>query len=79
MPQVLIRNLDEDVLAVHRQRAKDHGQSLEQELRDVLTDGAQPSAEERLALVRRIRGMTPKGVQQTDSTHIIREERDTRR
>lgn len=78
MAQVLIRNIDDEILDIHRRRAKARGQSLEQELRDVLADGARPSVEERLALVRKIRAMTPKNIEQTDSALMIREDRDSR-
>jgi plasmid stability protein len=78
MAQVLIRNLDESVVAALKRKAELHGLSLEQELRAVLTAAARLNSAERLALARRIRAMTPRGVDQTDSTELIREDRDTR-
>ena len=41
MGQVIIRNLDDAVIATHRGRAKARGVSLEQELRDVLGHSSQ--------------------------------------
>ena len=78
MAQVIVRNLDDRVVAALKRKAKLHGCSLEQELRDILSRVARPSAEERSALARRIRAMTPPGVVQTDSARLIREDRDMR-
>lgn len=75
MGQVILRNLDDRVIAALRANAELHGHSFEQELRAVLSAAARPNAEERLALADRIRGMTP-GRRQTDSTVLIREGRD---
>ena len=76
MAQVLVRNLDEQVVAALRRKAELHGRSLEQELRIALTAAARLTPEERVALARRIRRMTPANVQQTDSTELIRQDRD---
>jgi antitoxin FitA len=78
MARVLVRNLDEQVVAALRRKAELHGRSLEQELRVALTTAARLSREERVALARRIRGLTPAGVTQTDSVEMIRQDRDTR-
>jgi plasmid stability protein len=78
MAQVLVRNLDDQVVAALRRKAELHGHSLEQELRIALTSAARLSPEERVALTRRVRGMTPANVEQTDSTEVIRQDRDTR-
>ena len=51
--------------------------SLEQQLRDVLAEAAKPSRAELIADIRRIRSMTPRKLT-TDSTDLIREERDRR-
>jgi len=76
MAQVLVRNLDEQVVAALRRKAELRGRSLEQELRIALTAAARLTPEERVALAQRIRGMTPANVQQTDSTELIRQDRD---
>jgi plasmid stability protein len=78
MAQVLVRNLDERVVATLRRKAELHGRSLEQELRVALTAAARLTREERIALARRIRGLTPSGVIQSDSAELVREGRDTR-
>jgi antitoxin FitA len=75
MAQVIVRNLSDDVVARLKARAKQRRHSLEQELRDILSQAARPSREEILADLDRIRAMTPK-VPQTDSAELIREERD---
>ena len=78
MAQVLVRNLDEQVVTALRRKAELHGHSLEQELRVALTVAARLTNEERLALVRRVRSLTPVNVEQTDSADLIRQDRDTR-
>jgi plasmid stability protein len=78
MAQVLVRNLDDQVVAALRRKAELHGRSLEQELRVALTTAARLTRAERVALARRIRGLTPAGVAQTDSAELIRQDRDTR-
>ena len=75
MGQVIIRKLDDEVIAAHKRRAAARGVSLEQQLRDVLAEAAKPSREEIIADLRRIRAMTPKGPR-IDSTDLIREDRD---
>jgi len=77
MGQVIVRKLDDAVIAAHKQRARARGVSLEQQLRDVLAEAARPSREEIIADLRRIRAMTPKGPR-IDSTDLIREDRDSR-
>lgn len=79
MGQVLIRNIDEDVLADYREAAERNRRSLEAELRDALRLARPVSRrrkEELLEISRRIRAMTPKGVQQTPSELLVREDRD---
>jgi plasmid stability protein len=77
MAQVLIRNLDDVVVARLKRRAQRHGRRLEQELREILTRAAMPTRAEVLAEIDRIRAMTPPG-QPIDSTALIRENRDSR-
>jgi plasmid stability protein len=78
MAQVLVRNLDEQVVTALRRKAELHGRSLEQELRVALAAAARLTNEERVALARRVRDMTPPQVTQTDSAELIRQDRDTR-
>jgi plasmid stability protein len=75
MGQVIVRNLDDKVIAALKAKAELHGHSLEQELRAVLSAATKLNAEDRLALADRIRAMTP-GRRQTDSTVLIRKGRD---
>jgi plasmid stability protein len=78
MAQVIVRNIDDHVVARLKAKAELQGQSLEQQLRDILTDAARLTPEERLAMAERIAAMTPESVVQTDSTMLIREDRDSR-
>lgn len=79
MATLTIRNLDDQVVERLKARARDRNRSLEAEVRELLTRATErPSREDFIALVDRIAAMTPKDVQQTDSTEIIREFRDRR-
>ena len=74
MAQVLIRNVSDDAIAAHRARAKGKGQSLEQELRELIEAAAPCTADERLALAARFQDRTPPGPR-TDPAQIVREDR----
>lgn len=78
MATVTIRNLDDDVVEALKAQAKANNRSLEAELRQILAQIAarRKSRMEFLAEADRIAAMTPKGVPQTDSTLLIREDRD---
>jgi plasmid stability protein len=76
--QVIVRNLEQAVVDRLKQRAKLKGCSLEQELRRVITEASKATPEEKVAISRRLRAMTPKGVKQVDSAILLREERDRR-
>lgn len=75
MAQVLVRNIDEQVVSALKRKAELQGCSLEQMLRETLTQAARLSPEERVRVARRIRAMTPSKVRQTDSVDLIREDR----
>jgi plasmid stability protein len=77
MGQVIIRNLDEAVIARLKRQAAERKQSLEQALRDILTEASRPTRSERLAEIDRIRALTPRRLRH-DSTELIRAERDRR-
>ena len=77
MGQVIVRNLDDAVIAAHKQRAKARGVSLEQQLRDVLAEAARPSREELLQRLAASRALTPPGPR-TLAEDLIREDRDNR-
>jgi plasmid stability protein len=72
MAQVIVRNLPDDAVARLKVRAKQRKRSLEQERREILSEAAQPSREEILADLDRIRAMTPRKLQ-SDSADLIRE------
>ncbi len=77
MASVTIRNLDDSIVAKLKQQAKSHNRSLESELREILSrEIDQRGKMMRLRREsRRIAAMTP-DVPQTDSTLLIREDRD---
>lgn len=77
MPDVLIRNLDEDVLRLLKAAAKANGRSLQAEIHEALRRSSRRS----LAETRRISAKWLKrlrGKQFSDSTALIREDRDSR-
>ncbi len=76
MAQVIVRNLDDSVVATLKRKAALRGHSLEQELRGILSGAARLTTEERVALAKSICDMTPEGVTQTDSAELIREDRE---
>lgn len=78
MANLTIRNLDDAVVEKLKTQAKDHNRSLEAEVREILSEVAarRRRREELVAEADRIAAMTPKGVKQTDSTQLIREDRD---
>lgn len=77
--QVVIRNIEDDVVERLKARAAAEKKSLEQKLRDVLTEAARPSRAEVLAEVDRIRAMTPPRPPGAPlAEDLIREDRDSR-
>jgi plasmid stability protein len=77
MAQVLIRQLDDQVVAILRARARSRGVSLEQSLRDLLTAAARESDSLREELAR-LRATTPVAGRNLDVAALIREDRDGR-
>jgi plasmid stability protein len=77
MAQVLIRQLDDQVVAALRARARARGVSLEQSLRDLLTAAARESESLREELAR-LRATTPAAGRRLDVAALIREDRDGR-
>lgn len=59
MAQVLIRNLDDGVVERLKTKAELKGHSLEQELREIITAAAPLNAEEKVALSRKLRALSP--------------------
>ncbi|MGU3494440.1 FitA-like ribbon-helix-helix domain-containing protein [Xanthobacteraceae bacterium A53D] len=58
MAQLLIRNVPEETVAFFKARAQRNGNSLEQEIRDLLEASRTLTAEERIAFSRKIRSRT---------------------
>lgn len=76
MGSVVIRNLDDDIINRFRTKAELNGRSLEAELREALREAAPLSTEQKLAMLDRVRAMSPGW--DGDSTDLIREDRDSR-
>jgi antitoxin FitA len=74
MGQILVRNLDDSVIERLKQRALKADKSLEQTVRDLLTEAAKPSKEELWAEIDRLRESA--GPVTLDATDLIREDRD---
>ena len=77
MANVLVRNLDDDTLRQLKAAAKAHGRSLQAEIHEVLRN----ASARRLAETRRLSAQWLKrlrGSAQSDSSGLIREDRDTR-
>lgn len=78
MAQVIVRNLDDDVVATLKRNAARHRRSLEGELRAVLTAAARLAPDDKVAISREIRGLTPGRRRLSDSAALIRQDRDRR-
>ena len=79
MAQVVIRNIDDDVVERLKARAAAEKKSLEQKLRDVLTEAAKPSRAELIEELARCRAMTPPHPPGAPlAEDLIREDRDSR-
>ncbi|MBI2222662.1 MAG: hypothetical protein HYU53_15820 [Acidobacteria bacterium] len=77
MPNLLIRDLDDDVLQGLKAAAKAHGRSLQAEIHDVLRRAnTRNLAETRRLSARWLRRL--KSRSHSDSTALIREDRDSR-
>ncbi len=77
MAQVLVRQLDDHVVSALRARARAQGLSLEQSLRDLLTDAVRTDRSLRDELAR-LRASTPAAGRSLDVAALIREDRDGR-
>ncbi len=79
MGQILVRNLDDSVIERLKRRAAVADKSLEQTVRDILTEAAKPSRAEILAGMDRIRETIRErhgGDIAFDATAAIREDRE---
>ena len=81
MKNVLIRNVDDEIVADYKKAAVAHGRSLTAELRDGLVR-ARPHRRlvgpELVAFVHRLWESFPESASMSDSTALIREDRDSR-
>lgn len=77
MAQVLVRQLDDQVVAALRAQARARGVSLEQSLRDLLTAAARETDSLREELAR-LRATTPTAGRSLDVVALIREDLDGR-
>ena len=76
MGRIEIDKVEGKVIAGIEAEARLQGKSFEDQVRSILAPHAILSRSERPKLVDEIRAMTPKGVQQTDSTELVRALRD---
>ncbi len=75
MAQVLVRDLNPRTLKKLKQRAAEHGRSLQSELKNILEHAARMSPAEMRATADRIR-RSLEGRQHTDSVLLLREDRE---
>jgi plasmid stability protein len=77
MAKLTVRNVDDEVVARLKHLAEEHDRSLEGEIRHILKEAAgRPTLREFQAIARKITAMTPPDRPQTDSTELIRADRD---
>ena len=76
MTDFLIRDIEPHVLEHLRRRAKQNGRSLQAEIKSAIGQSVKLNKEESLALMRQLRSELP--YSETDSTQLIREDRDSR-
>ena len=75
MPDVLVRNLDEETVNGLKMRAKRKGRSLQAELRVILTDAAEDRRERAIQAMEEIQARFA-GRRFSDSSELIREDRE---
>jgi len=76
MAQMIVRNIDDDVAARFKAKARKSGRSAEQLLRELVEREAQPAVDDILGKLDSIRETTV-GKPVVDPVTIIREDRDT--
>ncbi len=75
MPQILVRDLDEEVVKRLKARAKQEGRSLQAEVKLILEQAAKLDMDTSLKLLQQYR-VRFKGRFFSDSTDLVRENRD---
>jgi antitoxin FitA len=78
MTQIVLNNIDGAVLAKLAELARSNRTSIEEQAQKLLAEAVDMAdrRRQRLEIADRIAAMTPKGVVQTDSTILLREDRD---
>lgn len=78
MGEMRIKIEDESLLTRINDLARLHNRSIDEEIVELLRKAVPPTIdrESLYEAAKRIAAMTPKGVRQTDSVEILREERD---
>jgi plasmid stability protein len=75
MASILVRNLDEKIVKRLKENAKQHGRSLQGEVKEILTNGAKMSLTEMHQMLQEWNKRWGKR-KFSDSTEMIREDRD---
>lgn len=75
MPEVLVRKLDEAAIQALKRQAKQHGRSLQAELKAIIEDAARHAQFDPAKELARVRSLF-KGRRFSDSAGLIREDRD---
>jgi plasmid stability protein len=75
MATLLVRELDDELVRLLKQRAKSHARSTEAEHRAILEAALRPGGESFIAKARRLQQMM-RGRVHSDSTAVIRVDRD---
>ncbi|BBK45110.1 hypothetical protein STVA_51300 [Allostella vacuolata] len=76
MAEIKVRNLDDAIADSLRARARSHGVSLEQEVREILTASVAVRRDALVDRCRAILALQKPGAPENDSVRIIREERE---
>jgi hypothetical protein len=78
MTQIILNDIDETVVTKLAELARSNRTSIEDQAQKLLVEAIDmlDRRRRRLEIADRIAAMTPKGVPQTDSTILLREDRD---
>lgn len=78
MTQILLDHIDETIVAKLAELARANRLSIEEQAQKLLVEAldSRDRRRRRLEIADRIAAMTPKGIVQTDSTILLREDRD---
>jgi antitoxin FitA len=78
MATITISDVEDSLVEKIRDLAEQHNHSVEKEIRDLLQQAveAKPQSRSLIDAANAIAALTPKGVPQTDSAILLREDRD---